>query len=259
MLTQAAYEEEETKVITPVANEKSNLDTSSVSAAGPSLIEEEIRNSLDLKETAEASSSCKQSHEQSVSSESETEVIGTSTALHEASQSGNSQKVLELLEQGLDPCIKDERGRTPYMLATEKEVRNTFRRFMASNLDRWDWLAAKVPSALTKEMEESQAAKQVVLILSSFSNWFLSDLVGKMFCVLIYYCRDNLYSYHRSLKLRCLLALILWSMNVLFSCIDNLKTCSLLMLTSFFLAYAEPHYVYKLVLRMSCQEITFTI
>ncbi|XP_020591863.1 ankyrin repeat and zinc finger domain-containing protein 1-like [Phalaenopsis equestris] len=83
-----------------------------------------------------------------------------STSLHEAAQSGNAQWTLELLEQGCSPCLKDERGRTPYMLATEKEVRNTFRRFMAANLDRWDWQAAYVPSPLTKEMEESQAAKQ---------------------------------------------------------------------------------------------------
>ncbi|KAA0049021.1 ankyrin repeat and zinc finger domain-containing protein 1 [Cucumis melo var. makuwa] len=94
------------------------------------------------------------------SSDSESEVICRTTPLHEASQSGNADRVLELLEQGFDPCIKDERGRTPYMLASEKEVRNNFRRFMASNLDKWDWDAAKVPSALTKEMEESQAAKQ---------------------------------------------------------------------------------------------------
>ncbi|KAK6119409.1 hypothetical protein DH2020_046849 [Rehmannia glutinosa] len=96
----------------------------------------------------------------SVDTKEENDTVGTSTPLHEAAMSGNAQQVLELLEQGLDPCIKDERGQTPYMLASEKEVRNTFRRFMASNLERWDWHAAKVPSALTKEMEESQAAKQ---------------------------------------------------------------------------------------------------
>ncbi|CAL5025866.1 unnamed protein product [Urochloa decumbens] len=82
------------------------------------------------------------------------------TPLHEAAKSGNAQLTLELLEQGLDPCIKDSRGKTPYLLASDKEVRNTFRRFMALNLDKWDWHAADVPSALTKEMEESQAAKQ---------------------------------------------------------------------------------------------------
>lgn len=80
--------------------------------------------------------------------------------LHEAAKAGNVEKVVELLEQGSDPCVVDERGRTAYMLANEKEVRNTFRRFMALNLDKWDWQAAKVPSPLTKEMEESQNAKQ---------------------------------------------------------------------------------------------------
>jgi hypothetical protein len=87
-------------------------------------------------------------------------VTGTSTALHEAAKSGDCERVMEFLEEGMDPCAKDERGRTPYMLANEKEVRNTFRRFMALNLEKWNWHDAKVPSPLTKEMEESQAAKQ---------------------------------------------------------------------------------------------------
>ncbi|KAL5727921.1 hypothetical protein ACHQM5_001060 [Ranunculus cassubicifolius] len=91
---------------------------------------------------------------------SASEFTKMSTPLHEASKSGNAEQTLELLEQGLDPCVLDERGRTPYMLANDKEVRNTFRRFMALNLDKWDWHAAKVPSPLTREMEESQAAKQ---------------------------------------------------------------------------------------------------
>ncbi|CAD5311474.1 unnamed protein product [Arabidopsis thaliana] len=87
-------------------------------------------------------------------------VTGTLTALHEAAKSGDCERVMEFLEEGMDPCAKDERGRTPYMLANEKEVRNTFRRFMALNLEKWNWHDAKVPSPLTKEMEESQAAKQ---------------------------------------------------------------------------------------------------
>lgn len=91
-------------------------------------------------------------------------VTGTSTPLHEAAKSGDCERVVELLEEGMDPCAKDERGRTPYMLADDKEARNTFRRFMASNLEKWDWHDAKVPSPLTKEMEESQAAKQVLCI-----------------------------------------------------------------------------------------------
>ncbi|XP_073140496.1 uncharacterized protein [Henckelia pumila] len=101
----------------------------------------------------------------SLETKNENTDIATSTPLHEAAKSGNSEKVLELLEHGLDPCIRDERGHTPYTLANEKEVRNTFRRFMALNLEKWDWQAAQVPSALTKEMEEAQAAKQAFAAL----------------------------------------------------------------------------------------------
>ncbi|MFS7925476.1 putative transcription factor C2H2 family [Helianthus anomalus] len=88
--------------------------------------------------------------------------VHMSSPLHEAAKAGNAEKVLELLEQGSDPCVIDERGRTAYRLAAGKEVRNTFRRFMALNPDMWDWQAAKVPSPLTKEMEESQNVKQVI-------------------------------------------------------------------------------------------------
>lgn len=156
-LTQVTYEVDE-KDISLGACESSRIN--SISNCDPSSSKEDLADKLDLKETFEASSSCKQYSEQCVLSESETEVTGITTSLHEAAQSGIAQKVLELLEQGSNPCIKDEKGRTPYMLASEKEVRNTFRRFMASNPDKWDWHTAKVPSALTKEMEESQAAKQ---------------------------------------------------------------------------------------------------
>ncbi|XP_021748288.1 ankyrin repeat and zinc finger domain-containing protein 1-like isoform X1 [Chenopodium quinoa] len=108
----------------------------------------------------EVSGSGKISDEESSSEEGDKELGHTTTPLHEAAKSDNPEKVLELLEQGLDPTVKDERGKAPYMVATDKEVRNTFRRFMALNLEKWDWHAANVPSALTKEMEESQAAKQ---------------------------------------------------------------------------------------------------
>ncbi|KAI3829191.1 hypothetical protein L1987_03308 [Smallanthus sonchifolius] len=86
--------------------------------------------------------------------------VHMSLPLHEAAKAGNAEKILELLEQGFDPCVIDERGRTAYRLAAGKEVRNTFRRFMALNPDKWDWQAAKVPSPYTKDMEESQNAKQ---------------------------------------------------------------------------------------------------
>nr|GEV45625.1 ankyrin repeat and zinc finger domain-containing protein 1-like isoform X1 [Tanacetum cinerariifolium] len=103
--------------------------------------------------------------------------------LHEAARVGNAEKVLELLEQGFDPCVIDERGRTPYRLATEKEVRNTFRRFKALNLDKWDWQTAKVPSSLTKEMEKSHNAKQGDKIGSRVCRLLAIEEEGVFFCI----------------------------------------------------------------------------
>jgi hypothetical protein len=85
------------------------------------------------------------------------------TPLHEAVRDGNNDKVLELLEEGADPCIQERGGRTPYAVAKDKVTRNVFRRFMATHPDMWDWHAADVPSPLTDELEATQAAKQVGL------------------------------------------------------------------------------------------------
>ncbi|XP_040374079.1 ankyrin repeat and zinc finger domain-containing protein 1 isoform X1 [Rosa chinensis] len=157
-LTQVSYEQEENEAPLVTKNElpsSSGIENDIISSMEKVNIVEPF-----VEPSTEACSSSRESNELPISSESSNEVKGSSTPLHEAAQSGNALKVLELLEQGLDPCARDERGQTPYTVANEKEVRNTFRRFMASNLDKWDWNAAKVPSALTKEMEESQAAKQ---------------------------------------------------------------------------------------------------
>lgn len=159
-LTQVAYEIDEKEI--PPSVEEDLCSTMSIINDGIlGFSKEDIGDESGQRDNVDACTSLKKSDELSVSSANEIEFMGRSTPLHEAAQSGNAQKVLELLEQGLDPCCKDERGRTPYMVANEKEARNSFRRFMASNLEKWDWQAAKVPSALTKEMEESQAAKQV--------------------------------------------------------------------------------------------------
>ncbi|KAL6124371.1 hypothetical protein ACLB2K_076884 [Fragaria x ananassa] len=153
-LTQVSNEQEEIEA--PLATKK---ELTSSSGIENDIISSMVKVNI-VEPSTEACSSTNESNELPISSESNNVVKGVSTPLHEAAQLGNVLKVLELLEQGLDPCARDERGQTPYMVSNEKEVRNTFRRFMASNLDKWDWNAAKVPSALTKEMEESQAAKQ---------------------------------------------------------------------------------------------------
>lgn len=168
LLTQVSDEE-----IMPITKEESKIRASITTDGCLESRKEDLRDILDSRESTEAFSGVQKLENLSISSESESE--RTSTLLHEAARSNNAQKILELLEQGLDPCIKDERGRTPYILATEKEVRNTFRRYMASNLDKWDWNAAKVPSALTKEMEESQNAKQVRLMLHKQLSEFIQQ------------------------------------------------------------------------------------
>lgn len=161
LLTQVSFEVNEE--VAPACEEVSLLSASDLSSKCNESMEV-LKESLETKEVPKASSSVMPSPNAIISSDSDSDsdnnTVGTSTPLHEAAKCGASEKVFELLEQGIDPCLKDERGRTPYMVATEKEVRNAFRRFMASNLDKWDWNAAKVPSALTKEMEETQAAKQ---------------------------------------------------------------------------------------------------
>ncbi len=55
--------------------------------------------------------------------------------------------------------------RAAYDLCSTKEVRNVFRRMMAEHADWHDWAGmgsggARVPSALTDEMQEHQTAKQ---------------------------------------------------------------------------------------------------
>ena len=69
-------------------------------------------------------------------------------------------KVLALLEAGADPTIKLG-VHTAYTLAGGKSVRDTLRRFMAAHPEQWDYDEAKIPSALTEEMElKQQAAAQ---------------------------------------------------------------------------------------------------
>ena len=74
-------------------------------------------------------------------------------------------QVFALLESGEDATALDARGRPPYMVAANKEVRDIFRRYVASvgTSLTWDVETAGIPSALTHEKEAQQAAKQVSL------------------------------------------------------------------------------------------------
>ncbi|KAL1915595.1 uncharacterized protein VTP21DRAFT_6719 [Calcarisporiella thermophila] len=84
----------------------------------------------------------------------------TPTLLHYAAHQGHPQLVEYLLSNGGDPTVlSSATNKTPYEVAKDKETRNIFRRRMAEQPGEWDWAAARVPSALTKEMEEREAAK----------------------------------------------------------------------------------------------------
>ena len=52
-------------------------------------------------------------------------------------------------------------GRRAYDLASNKEIRNIFRRIAHAHPDWWDWKEAHVPSGLSEEMETAQDQKRV--------------------------------------------------------------------------------------------------
>lgn len=112
----------------------------------------------------------------------------SSTLLQLSAEAGSEAVVRYLLEEKhADPTLPTERlgelrkrfspgsvseansaevpHRTAYDLCSTKEVRNVFRRMMADQPDRFDWGGmstggARVPSALTEEMQDNQSAKQ---------------------------------------------------------------------------------------------------
>ncbi|CAN6466494.1 unnamed protein product [Victoria cruziana] len=162
-LTRITYEEVQTTHLKDLKDDQSlHIETDSIHKDLSVLqLENQLKEKKDTSEKLCRNKVMSMESENDTGESTETKVSQNyTTPLHVAAKLGDAQKTLELLEQGLDPCMKDERGKTPYMLATDKEVRNTFRRFMALNPERWDWHAANVPSPLTKELEESQAAKQ---------------------------------------------------------------------------------------------------
>ncbi|XP_046851771.1 ankyrin repeat and zinc finger domain-containing protein 1-like isoform X2 [Xenia sp. Carnegie-2017] len=81
------------------------------------------------------------------------------TVLHVASRLGETEILKILLDNGANPTVKNAKGRVPYDVATNKETRNVFRRFMAVYPEKYDYNEARIPSALTSEMEERERQK----------------------------------------------------------------------------------------------------
>jgi hypothetical protein len=83
----------------------------------------------------------------------------STTLLHVAAQAGYRTIVRVLLEHGADPSVKDGQNQFPYVLASNKETKNEFRRFMASFPDKFDYVKAQIPGPLTADMELEKKAK----------------------------------------------------------------------------------------------------
>lgn len=75
------------------------------------------------------------------------------TPLHLAAAQGSAALVTGLLARGgADPTVKSEEGKTAFELASDRSTRDAFR--VARGVvgeDKWDWEAAGVPSAISKE------------------------------------------------------------------------------------------------------------
>lgn len=82
------------------------------------------------------------------------------TVLHVASAKGRPSLVPILLLYGADPTTKNHAGHTPYLVAANKEVRDSFRRFMAEYPEGYDYVRAHVPSPLTEDMERGRGRKE---------------------------------------------------------------------------------------------------
>lgn len=98
------------------------------------------------------------------------------TALHAVAKASRKALIRILLLAGADPTVRDALGRTPYDVAEEKGARDEFRyvqvsktptsanaylsRFMARYPEAWDYSAARIPSALTPEMEVERLRKE---------------------------------------------------------------------------------------------------
>ncbi|XP_056107693.1 ankyrin repeat and zinc finger domain-containing protein 1 isoform X2 [Rhinichthys klamathensis goyatoka] len=82
------------------------------------------------------------------------------TLLHVASAAGQKSVINLLMDAGSDPANKDKKGQTPYVVAPEKDTRNTFRKYMAEHPHKYDYTKAQVPGPLTEEIESKKAEKK---------------------------------------------------------------------------------------------------
>ncbi|XP_038141558.1 ankyrin repeat and zinc finger domain-containing protein 1 isoform X2 [Cyprinodon tularosa] len=82
------------------------------------------------------------------------------TLLHVAAAAAQKAVVRLLLDAGADPACRDNKSRTPYIVAPDKDTRNVFRKYMGENPDRHDYSKAQIPGPLTAETESKKMEKK---------------------------------------------------------------------------------------------------
>ncbi|XP_021933407.1 ankyrin repeat and zinc finger domain-containing protein 1-like isoform X2 [Zootermopsis nevadensis] len=82
------------------------------------------------------------------------------TLLHVAAQGGHMDIIRALMEAGCDPCVKNKKLQTPYVVSANKETRNIFRRFLADFPDKFDYSKSQIGGPLTDDMEQKMVEKR---------------------------------------------------------------------------------------------------
>ncbi|XP_076047709.1 tRNA endonuclease ANKZF1-like [Oratosquilla oratoria] len=80
--------------------------------------------------------------------------------LHIAATACQKDVIWYLMENDCDPSIKSNKGELPYKMTTNKQIRNTFRRFMSTYPSKYDYKEAGILSPLSEEQEKEQAARK---------------------------------------------------------------------------------------------------
>ena len=107
------------------------------------------------------------------------------TPLHVAAAGGHVAVLGLLLQRGANPLAEDVRGRVPYLLASNKDTRDAFRRARAGLPERWDWDAARVPEPLTEVIRSGHVHRGVrwfcAMQCGSATSVYLSRNHGRLF------------------------------------------------------------------------------
>lgn len=82
------------------------------------------------------------------------------TLLHIAASRGYGEIIRMLLSAGSDPCHKNKKLQTPYVVSNNKETKNVFRQFYAEFPDKYNYRKSQIPSPLTEETEKEMLEKR---------------------------------------------------------------------------------------------------